>query len=249
MSARRISGVVLDRDGVRRRPGALRHGEHVRVVRYAGALVLVTLGYYVAGRIGLELAYLDGAVAALWPPAGLGLAVLFLYGVRLWPGIVVGDLLLGDYSTPFGTVLGQTVGNTLALVIAALLMRRLTGGRGELERVFDVLALVACAFVAAIISAAFGPTSLRLGDVIAPDELGRVFRTWTLGDASGVLVVTPVLLAWAAAGSQGLRRRDLVEMAVVLSVLAVLAELPPQRDVPYIVFPVLLWAALRFGPR
>ena len=206
-------------------------------------------GYYLAGRIGLELAYLDGAVAALWPPAGLGLAVLFLYGVRLWPGIVVGDLLLGDYSTPFGTVVGQTVGNTLALVIAALLLRRLTGGRGELERVFDVLALVACAFVAAIISAAFGPTSLRLGDVIAADELGRVFRTWTLGDASGVLVVAPVLLTWAASGLKGIRRRDLVEMALVLVVLVVLAELPPQRDVPYIVFPVLLWAALRFGPR
>jgi integral membrane sensor domain MASE1 len=69
------------------------------------------------------------------------------------------------------------VGNTLALVVAALVLRRLTGGRGELERVFDVLALVACAFLAAIISAAFGPMSLYLGDVIAADELGRVFRT------------------------------------------------------------------------
>ena len=216
---------------------------------YGASVALLAGGYYLAGRIGLELAYLDGAVAALWPPAGLGLAVLFLYGVRLWPGIVVGDLLLGDYSTPFGTVVGQTVGNTLALVIAALVLRRLTGGRGELERVFDVLALVACAFVAAIISAAFGPMSLRLGDVIAADELGRVFRTWTLGDASGVLVVAPVLLTWATSGLTGIRRRDLVEMAFVLALLVVLAELPPQRDVPYIVFPVLLWAALRFGPR
>ena len=80
--------------------------------RYAGALVVVAAAYYVVGRIGLELAYLDGAVAALWPPAGLGLAVLFLYGIRLWPAVVVGDLLLGDYSTPLGTVLAQTVGNT-----------------------------------------------------------------------------------------------------------------------------------------
>ena len=63
------------------------------MTRYIGSLVLVAAVYYGAGRIGLELAYLDGAVAALWPPAGLGLAVLFLYGVRLWPAIVVGDLL------------------------------------------------------------------------------------------------------------------------------------------------------------
>ncbi len=235
--------------GVSRWLAALRGTRHGGVVLYWSSVALVAVGYYLTGRIGLELAYLDGAVAALWPPAGFGLAVLFLYGARLWPGIVIGDLWLGDYSTPFGTVLGQTVGNTLALVIAALVLRRLTGGRGELDRVFDVLALVACAFLAAIISAAFGPMSLYLGDVIAADELGRVFRTWTLGDAAGVLVVAPAILTWSASGLQGLRRRDLVEMAVMLAVLVVLAEVPPQADVPYIVFPVLLWAALRLGPR
>ena len=119
---------------------------HGGVVLYGCSVALLAVAYYLAGRIGLELAYLDGAVAALWPPAGLGLAVLFLYGVRLWPGIVIGDLLLGDFSTPFATVVAQTVGNTVALVVAALVLRRLTGGRGDLARVVDVLALVACAF-------------------------------------------------------------------------------------------------------
>ena len=228
---------------------ALRGARHGALGLYALQVALVTAAYYLAGRIGLELAYLDGAVAAVWPPAGLGLAVLFLYGVRLWPGIVIGDLLLGDFSTPLGTVLGQTVGNTLAVVLAALLLRRLTDGRAGLERVVDVLALVACALVAALVSAAFGPTSLRLGDVISTDELARVFRTWTLSDASGVLVVAPVLLTWAARGLAGIGRREAFEGAAVLALLVVLAELPPQRDVPYIVFPVLLWAALRFGPR
>jgi signal transduction histidine kinase len=217
--------------------------------RYVGALVVVAVVYYLVGRIGLELAYLDGAVAALWPPAGFGLAVLFLYGIRLWPAVVIGDLFLGDYSTPLGTVLAQTFGNTVAVVAAALLLRRLTSGRGDLERVADVLALVTCALVAALVSAAFGPLSLRLGDVIPADELGRVFRTWTLGDAAGVLVVAPVILTWATVGLRGIRRREIVEGAVALALLVALAELPPQREVPYIVFPVLLWSALRFGPR
>jgi signal transduction histidine kinase len=249
MAATVATGAEPRRHGVRGWLAALRGTRHGGVVLYAASVALVAVAYYLVGRIGLELAYLDGAVAALWPPAGLGLAVLFLYGVRLWPGIVIGDLWLGDYSTPFGTVLGQTVGNTLALVIAALVLRRLTGGRGELDRVFDVLALVACAFVAAIVSAAFGPLSLYFGDVIPADELARVFRTWTLGDASGVLVLAPAILTWSASGLKDLRRRDLVEMAVMLAVLVVLAEVPSQQDVPYIVFPVLLWAALRLGPR
>src|SRR5262245_38866 len=249
MHATGVSGKVQGRNDRRGRLLALANTRPGRLAQYGISVALVAVAYYLAGRIGLELAYLNGAVAALWPPAGLGLAVLFLYGVRLWPGIVIGDLWLGDYSTPIGTVLGQTVGNTLALILAALLLRRLTGGRGQLDRVFDVLALVACALLAALVSAAFGPLALRLGDVIPADELGRVFHTWTLGDACGVLVVAPVLLTWAAGGVKGIRRRELVEGAVVLGALVALAELPPQRDVPFIVFPVLLWAALRFGPR
>src|SRR5215211_2721073 len=249
MGATLVTGADDGRHDLRRRIDSLSGTRRGSVALYAISVAVVAAAYYGAGRIGLELAYLDGAVAALWPPAGLGLAVLFLYGLRLWPGIVIGDLLLGDFSTPLGTVLGQTVGNTLALLAAALLLRRLTAGRGKLDRVVDVLALVSCAVVAASVSALFGPTSLRLGNVIGADELGRVFRTWTLSDASGVLVVAPVLLTWATTGLKGIRRRDLLEGAAALVALVALAELAPQRDVPYLVFPVLLWAALRFGPR
>jgi signal transduction histidine kinase len=112
-----------------------------------------------------------------------------------------------------------------------------------------VVALVLCAVVVALVSAAFGPTSLRLGDVVPADEFGRVFRTWSLSDFCGVLVVAPVVLTWAANGVRGIHRRDLIEGALGLVVLGVLADVAPQRDVPYIVFPVLLWAALRLGPR
>jgi len=228
---------------------AIRRRDRAGLGLYLLMLAVVALGYYVAGRIGLELAYLNGAVAALWPPAGFGLAVLVLYGIRLWPAIVIGDLLLGDFSTPLGTVLAQTFGNTVALVAAALLMRRLTAGRCGLERVSDVLAFVASALVAAVVSAAFGPLSLRLGDVIPSGELAEVTRTWTLGDAAGVLVVAPFILTWATTGLRGLHRREIAEGFLVLAILVALAELSPQRDVPYVVFPVLLWAAVRFGPR
>ena len=200
-----ITGAEHGRHTVREKLDALRRSRRGRVVLYASSVALVALTYYLAGRLGLELAYLDGAVAAVWPPAGLGLAVLFLYGTRLWPGIVIGDLLLADFSTPLGTILGQTVGNTVSLVVAALLLRRLTDGRGDLRRTLDVLALVVCAVVAALVSAAFGPTALRLGDVITADELGRVFRTWALSDASGVLVVAPAVLTWASLGLRGIR--------------------------------------------
>ena len=133
-------------------------------------------------------------------------------------------------------------------MVAALLFRRLTQKRIELERVWDVLALVACAAVGTLISAVFGVVSLRLGDVIKADEFGSVFRTWWLGDFCGALVFTPLILVWAVHRTWRMSRMQLGEALLLLTVLLVLIEVPSQRDVPYVVFPVLIWAALRFGP-
>jgi integral membrane sensor domain MASE1 len=122
--------------------------------------------YYGAARAGLHLAYLHGSVTALWPPVGVGIAALVILGPRVWPGIVIGDLLVADFSSPWGTVLGETLGNTLEVVVAAILFRRLAGRRTGLERVADVLALVVCAAIGTLISAGFGVISLRLVNVI-----------------------------------------------------------------------------------
>src|SRR3954468_2842397 len=178
MGATSVPRAVVSRFDLRTWIVWLRRTRHGSAGLYVAAVLLLAVAYYLAGKVGLELAYLDGAVAALWPPAGLGLAVLFLGGVRLWPGIVIGDLLLGDFSSPFATVLTQTAGNTVALVAAAMALRRLTGGRGDLARVGDVLSLVACAVLAAVISGAIGPLALRLGGVIGSGELWDVVRTW-----------------------------------------------------------------------
>src|SRR3954467_9644560 len=141
MAATPVFGAAHSRFAVHRGIAWVRSTRRGSWALYATAVGLTAAAYYLAGRIGLELAYLGGAVAALWPPAGLGLAVLFLGGLRLWPGVVIGDLLLADFSQPPGTIAAQIAGNTLALVVAALLLRRLAA-RGSLERTRDVLALV-----------------------------------------------------------------------------------------------------------
>jgi signal transduction histidine kinase len=219
----------------------------VSLARYGVGVAALAVAYYLTAKAGLRLAYLHGAVTALWPPVGVGVAALALGGARLWPGVVIGDLLVGDFSTPLGTVLGQTAGNTLEVLAAALLLRRLTAGRLGMERVVDVFALVAAAAVGTAISASFGVVSLRLGDVIPSADAGEVWRTWWLSDLSGALVVAPVVLVWAAVRTARVDRRVAVEAAVLLAVLVALIEVPSQRDVPYIVFPALIWAALRFG--
>jgi signal transduction histidine kinase len=219
-----------------------------RLAFYVVKVAAVTGLYYGAARAGLRLAYLNGSVTALWPPVGVGIAALALWGLNLWPGIVIGDLLVADFSTPWETVLGQTIGNTLEVVVGAVLLLYLARRRTSLERVRDVLALVISAAVATLISASFGVVSLRLGHVIHASEFGSVFRTWLLSDFCGALVFAPLVLVWASHRSWRISRPKLVEGAVLLAVLVTLIEAPSQQDVPYIVFPVLIWAALRSGP-
>jgi signal transduction histidine kinase len=220
-----------------------------RHLRYLGAVGAVGAIYWLAAKVGLQLAYLHGTVSALWPPVGVGMAVLVLYGVSLWPGIVLGDLAVADFSQPAGTILGQTVGNTLEVVIGAILFSRLAQGRTGFGRQRDVAALVAAATVGTAVSATFGAVSLRLGGVISSGELGDVWRTWFLGDLSGALVFAPLLLCWLGAPIGEITPRQALEGLTVATLITVIALLPSQRDVPYIVFPVLIWAALRGGPR
>jgi signal transduction histidine kinase len=220
-----------------------------RHLRYVGAVGGVGAIYWLAARAGLQLAYLHGTVAALWPPVGVGMALLILYGLRLWPGIVLGDLAVAEFSQPPGTVLGQTVGNTLEILIAAILFLRLAQGRTQFGRVRDVAALVAAAAAGTAVSAVFGAASLRLGGLISSAEVGTLWRTWFLGDLSGALVFAPLLLCWVGIRIDAISPRQALEGAAIATLIVVLALLPSQRDVPYIVFPVLIWAALRGGPR
>ena len=146
-------------------------------------------------------------------------------------------------------MLGQTIGNTLEVVIAAVLFYRLAEGRTQFGRVRDVAALVAAAAAGTAVSAVFGAASLRLGGVIPAVEVGSVWRTWFLGDLSGALVFAPLLLCWVGVRIDAIAPRHALEAVAIGTLIVVLALLPSQRDVPYIVFPVLIWAALRGGPR
>jgi signal transduction histidine kinase len=218
-------------------------------LRYVGAVGGVGGIYWLSAKAELGIAYLHGSVAALWPPVGVGMAALILWGPRLWPGIALGEIAVLNFVQPPGTILGQVVGNTLEVLIAALLFLRLAEGRTQFRRVRDVGALVIAAAVGTAVSATFGAVSLRLGGVIPAGQVGHLWRTWFLGDLSGALVFAPLLLCWVGVRLDAITPRQALEGFTVAALMVVLALLPSQRDVPYIVFPVLIWAALRAGPR
>ena len=105
-----------------------------RSARYAAGVLVLAVAYYGSAKIGQSLRY-TASVSAVWPPAGVGIGALYLFGLRWWPGIFLGELVinselvLGNSSLPLGSVAGQQLGNMAEIVVGALLLRLLIGQR------------------------------------------------------------------------------------------------------------------------
>jgi signal transduction histidine kinase len=224
-------------------------------VRYLAGVLMLGAAYYGAAKVGQTLRY-TASVSAIWPPAGLGIAALYLWGLRWWPGILLGELvinselLLHDGSFPVGSLLGQQTGNMAEIIVGALLLRRLIGPNAAMDRIEQVGGMLVALGIATAISATAGTLSMLAGGVIDESDATEFWRTWWLGDTSGGLVVLPLLLAWARDPIAAWHRIRTWEGAAVIASVAALGVAAVSTDEPitYLVFPALIWAAIRFGP-
>src|SRR5438067_9330118 len=216
----------------------------------AAKLVAVAAVYYGAAKLGLTLAFEAPSVTAIWPPTGIALAAIVLWGYRMWPGVALGAFLANSWTgVPIYTTLGITIGNTSEALVGAYLLREVAELRPSLERLRDVLSLVAFAGIAStVVSATIGVTSLLIGDEISSGDIGSVWRTWWLGDMGGDLVVAPAILVaathWRFTRAPG---RALEAVALALGVLGLTyLGFSSSAGYTYLIFPPLIWAALRF---
>src|SRR5713226_1038995 len=154
--------------------------------------------YLIAAKLGLKLAFVHASATAVWPPTGIALAALLVFGYRAWPGIFVGAFLANI--TTEGTVatsLGIAAGNTLEGVTGAYLVNRFAGGRNAFNRPQDVFRFAVLAgTISTMVSATVGVTSLSLGGFADWADYGAIWGTWWLGDAVGALLVAPLLVLW-----------------------------------------------------
>ncbi|MDH6121268.1 integral membrane sensor domain MASE1 [Kitasatospora sp. GAS204A] len=215
-------------------------------------MLAVAAAYFVSGRLGLlqQIVVADAKVTPLWPPTGIALTCLLLLGVGIWPGIALGAFLVIVSISPLHPAsFGIVAGNTLAPVAAYLMLRR-AAFRLELDRLRDGLALVFLGALAGmLISATVGSGVLWLSGSVPGKEFLATWSAWWTGDAMGVLVVTPLLLALRAFRPPEERGPfDWVEPLALLAgtVGVTLVATNSSLGLLFLVFPVLIWAALRF---
>ncbi|MFI5979571.1 MASE1 domain-containing protein [Streptomyces sp. NPDC051555] len=214
-------------------------------------ILAVAVAYYLTGRIGLlQRVEIDGAVVTpLFLPTGIALSCLLRLGLGVWPGIALGSYLVIETIDGFQpSGLAILAGNTLAPVCAALLLRKV-GFRPALDRLGDGVALVFLGgMVPMLISATVGSVAVVLSGSLPPNGFWSFWAAWWAGDAMGVLVLTPLLLVLRR--PYGLSRDPLRwAEAAALAVGVVCVSLFVTRSsiaLLFLVFPLLIWAALRF---
>ena len=216
------------------------------------------VAYCIAGKLGQATTNIRSSnLGPVWPAYGIALAAFLMCGYRIWPAVALGAFSIAFFSpVTHLAALGQAAGATLAASIGAFFLQRVAHFEKSLSRLRDALALVVLgALGSALVSASIGTSVLYATRVHAYSGLGSAWLIYWLGDATGVLLLTPVALTLP----RFLRIRDRIRITelVVLFVLLTgacflifgdLGLIPVRLHVlAFAVLPFVMWAAVRFG--
>ena len=222
-------------------------------------IAAVFVAYFVAGRLGQATTNIRCSnLGPVWPAYGIALAGFLAFGYRVWPGIVTSAFLIAFSSAvPTLAAAGQAIGATVAAVTGTFLLRRIPDFNPSLSRLSDALGFIVLgAFVSAMISASVGVFSLYVTHVQAYSGLPAAWLIYWLGDATGVLLITPLVFTVPRLLFQLRSNADISAFAMLFTMLTaacfiVFGDLPliPIRlhVLAFAVLPFVMWAAIDFG--
>ncbi len=211
-------------------------------------IIAVAAAFYGSAQLGLLVGLVEGQISPFWPPTGIALVGLLLFGPRVWPGVLLGALLQEAAHDPAVAVLPTAAGTTLACLTAYWALRKV-GFRTELDRLRDALALVfLAAFGGMLISSTIGTVVRVAVGLTEPGHFLPAWLTWWTGDAMGILIVAPLLLTLVRIPwRQEIRTGTLLEIIALLAATFVVVLMGARMfGILFLAFPLLVWAAWRF---
>jgi diguanylate cyclase (GGDEF)-like protein len=230
--------------------------------RRVAVVVAIAAVYFVAGKLGLQLAFANASATAVAPAAGIALAAFLMLGDWVWPAVYAGAFLV-NVTTPGGggfiPSLFIATGNTWEGLLAAYFVVRFANGRQAFDHPRDVMRYtILAALLSPMLGATVGATTLAVAGQAPWSQYGLLWVIWWLGDAGAIFVVTPLILLWNTNFGVRWDLRRVLEAAALAAVTFVAAEvvfgrLFPTTSVDYplsfLPMPVFIWAAFRFDRR
>ena len=233
-----------------------------RIDRRAAEIAGLTVVYMLAAKFGLSLAVVNPSVSAVWPPSAIALGALLVLGPSRWPGVLAGAFLVNlqaglvrheaGFAACALSAAGIAAGNTLEAVAGAWATRRFAGAERSLERAADFLKMTIFAgLLSTMISATVGVLSLRAAGMLPAAAAAAAWVTWWLGDAAGILVGAPLLLAWLAPAPQKFKggAAEAGALTVFFGASLWIIFFGHAHPIAYFVIPGIVWTAFRYGAR
>lgn len=216
---------------------------------------LVTLAYFITAKLGLMGPYKESVATLLWLPTGIAVGAIMRWGNVSLPAIFIAatfvELSLG---LPAPTSVGIAVGNTLAPLLSAYLLKKLHFNH-DLIKQRDIVLLILIALLGMLVSSVGGVLSLYLSGLAAPENIARIWLIWWMGDSIGVLLALPLMLNISKNNLMTNAHQNL-QLMVWLVLFAcsefAIVNLVPDFDKQFIltmflVLPILIWASMSFG--
>jgi integral membrane sensor domain MASE1 len=223
--------------------------------RLSAKILLITVAYVIVARLGQEIVVTR--VTPVCPASGLALAALLLGGYRMWPAIMLGSVLVNTLwgfdthraASSAMAIAGMATGATLEAFTGAYLLREYSSDIRSLHRATDVFKfLVLGGVTSPIIAASFGTSSLALFHSLPWQDYGMTWLTWWMGDMAGILIVTPLILAWSNKEQTAWNPKRFFEAGILFFVILIVEKITFQDNysLQYMFIPCLVWAAFRF---
>ena len=228
--------------------------------RYFLAVGAIALAYYSASQFAISTLTLSSEIYPMWPAAGIAQAALLVFGRQLWPGIAIGGFLfsMSVPSANIATALISAAARTLQAWTGTYLLQRINFS-ATFDRLKDVLGIVGLAALGStLINSTIGSIVVCLTDLSSWSNLRTIWGTWWVGDAMGILLVAPLLLTWQQLPKVSTHRQKIAERAIWLLLLLAVGWLVfcsrtraayARYPLEYLPFPLVVWAAFRFGQR
>jgi PAS domain S-box-containing protein len=228
-------------------------------LRYLAQVSVLAAVYFVVAKLSLLAAIPPGYATSVWPPSGIALAAILLYGARTWPGIWIGAALV-NLTVQSSVVAAVTIGsgNAIEALVGAALIKRQMDVPRRFERGEDVFKFVVIAAAASTIAATIGTLAVATVSGLTGDRIATAWWTWWQGDTTGMIVIAPLILAWTVAPAiawTARRKRELIGFAIMLVLVGYVVfgtDLTSPIFSPLLLLltlPLVTWAALRFDQR
>jgi signal transduction histidine kinase len=228
-------------------------------------IILTAVIYFSSAYLGLILAFHDPFTSPVWPPVGVGFALILLLGPRVWPGITIGSLLaymlvfwLNKVEISMATIQASTfiaAGNTIELLIGYFLLKKFIRNDDPFKKTNDSFIFLLIALVMCLLGSSFGTYSLYLNRVVDQQKFIQTWFFWWIPNVASVLLFTPFIVSWQRGFRIRASKAKVFEFILFMTCLFIFVGVlnnqqlgsTIEKSLPFLVIPFLLWLAFRFN--